>query len=165
MVLESSHSLDPEVRVYSFIPSLHSGLTKEEVSVILITLLEKAMCSPRSKSLLLMSFSFFAILLTIFTVQIFVNRSNERNLKADAPLLLEKPVAERKDSTSRYWNDRVDVQPRWSHFLQSPEEALPERRAKPQNEPVFWEEVQEDLALIIGKKFPELKLSQGICKS
>jgi hypothetical protein len=118
------------------------------------------MCFPRSKSLLLTAFSFFTILLTIFTVQIFVNRSNERTLKAAAPLPLERPVLEPKESTSRYWNDRVDVQPRRSHFLQSPEEALPERRAKPQNEPVFWEEVQEDLAVIIRENFPELKLSQ-----
>ena len=107
-----------------------------------------------------MALPFFTILLTIFTVQIFDNRSNERSLKAAAPLPLERPLVEREESTSRYWRDRRDVQPRWSYFLQSPEEALTERRAKPQNEPVFWEEVQEDLTAIIREKFPELKLSQ-----
>jgi hypothetical protein len=124
-----------------------------------MSLLEKTMCSPRSKSLLLMAFSFFTILLAIFTVQIFDNRSNERSLKAAAPLPLERPLVEREESTSHYWRDRRDVQPRWSHFLQSPEETLPEWKAKPQNEPVFWDEVQEDLTAIIREKFPELKLS------
>ena len=123
-------------------------------------LLEKTMCFPRSKSFLLIAFSFFTILLTIFTVQIFVNRSNERSLKVAAPLLLDRPVLEPKESTSCYWRDRRDVQPRWSHFLQSPEEGLPEWRTKPQNEPVFWDEVQEDLTVTIREKFPELKLSQ-----
>ena len=118
------------------------------------------MGSSHSKFLLLISFFFFAILLTIFTVQLFDNRSNERSIKAEVPLPLENPVPERKDSTSRYWRDRLDVQPRWSHFVQSPEEALLERRAKSQNEPVFWEEFQEDLTVIIREKFPELKLSQ-----
>jgi methyl-accepting chemotaxis protein len=89
-----------------------------------------------------------------------VNRSNERSLKADAPLLLENPATERKASTFHYWKDRFDVQPRWNHFLQSPEEALPERRGKPQNESIFWEEVQEDLTVIIREKLPELNLSQ-----
>jgi len=132
----------------------------EEVFVILMLPFEKTMCFLRSKSFLLMAFSFFTILLTIFTVQIFVNRSNETSSKAAAPLPLERPVLERKESTSRYSRDLRDVQPRWSHFLQSPEEALPERRAKPQNEPFFWEEVQEGLTVIIREKFPELKLSQ-----
>ena len=158
MISESSHFPGPEEWVHPFI--VFRWLTKEEIFVILMSLLEKTMCSPRSKSLLLMAFSFFTILLTIFTVHIFVNRSNERSLEAAASLPLERPVLERKEPTSRYWRDRRDIQPRWSHFLQSPEEALPERRAKPQNESIFWEEVQEDLTAIIREKFPELKLSQ-----
>ena len=108
-----------------------------------------------------MALPFFTILLTIFTVQIFDNRSNETSSKAAAPLPLERRVLERKESTSHYWRDLRDVRPRWSDFLQSPEEALSERRAKPKNEPAFWDEVQEDLTVIIQEKFPELKPSQG----
>jgi hypothetical protein len=89
-----------------------------------------------------------------------VNRSNERSLKAAAPLPPEKPVAERKESTSHYLKDQLDVQPRWNHLLQPPEEVLSEKRLNRRNDQIFWEEVQEDLALIIGEKFPELKLSQ-----
>jgi hypothetical protein len=159
MISESSHSPGPEEWVHPFI--VFRWLTKEEIFVILMSLLEKTMCFPRSKPFLLIAFSFFTILLAIFTVQIFDNRSNERSLKAAAPLPFERPVLERKESTSRYWRDRRDVQPRWSHFLQSPEEALTERRAKPQNESIFWEEVQEDLTAIIREKFPDLKLSQS----
>ena len=118
------------------------------------------MCFPRSKFFLFIAFSFFTILLIIFTVQVFVNRSNERSLEVAAPLFFEKPVLEPKESTSPNWRDPRGTQPRWSHSLQSREEALLERRATPQNEFVLWEEVQEDLALTIREKFPELKVSQ-----
>jgi hypothetical protein len=115
---------------------------------------------PRSKFLLLISFFFFTILLAIFTVQIFEDRSHERSSKGDGPLPLENPVPERRESTFYDRKDRLGVEPRWNHFLQSPEEVLSERRWTPRNDVVLWEEIQEDLALIIEEKFPELRLSK-----
>jgi hypothetical protein len=98
--------------------------------------------------------------LTIFTVQFFKNRSNERSLKADAPLSLKNPVPERTESLSLILGGKPGIDLRWNHFLQPPEEVLSEKRLNPRNDQIFWEEVQEDLALVIKDKFPELMLSQ-----
>lgn len=75
-------------------------------------------------------------------------------------MTLKNPIPERIASTSHYWKGRLDVQPRWNHFLQSPEELLSETRWKPRNDAIFWKEFQQDLASIIEEKFPALVLSR-----
>jgi hypothetical protein len=52
------------------------------------------------------------------------------------------------------------IDPRGNPFLRPPGEVLSEKRLNPRNDQILWEEVQEDLALTMGEKFPELKLSQ-----
>jgi len=70
-------------------------------------------------------------------------------------------VPERIELTPPFFSrGNPSIHPRGNPLLWPPEEVLSERRLNPRNGQILWEEVQEDLALIIGEKFPELKLSQ-----
>jgi len=126
--------------------------------------MEKMMRCLRSKPLLFISASFLATLLITFTVQLLLHpstdRSDEKVSKTEAPLPAQNPMSEPKDSMSFDWRDQPSVRPQRSLCAESPQETLTHSREKPQNEYLFWDEVQKDLAWIIREKFPELRLSQ-----
>jgi hypothetical protein len=116
--------------------------------------------SPRSRIFLIILSSFLIILLATFSIQFFGNRSDNISSKIHTSPTLKIPAPERIESPSSFLRATPGIDLRWNHFLQPPEEVLSEKRLNPRNDQIFWEEVQEDLALIIGEKFPEMKLSQ-----
>jgi hypothetical protein len=70
-------------------------------------------------------------------------------------------VRERTELTSSFVSrGHPGINPRGNSFILPPGEVLSEKGLNPRNGEISWEEVQEDLALIIVEKFPELKLSQ-----
>lgn len=118
------------------------------------------MSSPSSKiSFTILSF-FLIILLVIFSIRILGNRSDNLSSKIHSPSILKIPAPERIESPSLFLKGKPSIDLRWNHFVQPPGEVLSEKRLNPRNDPIFWEEVREDLALIIEDKFPELILSQ-----
>ena len=119
------------------------------------------MSSKRSKVFLILLPSFLIILLLIVSIEFFADRSDNISLKIHSPSTLKIPAPEQIESPSLFLKGKPPIDPRWNHFLQPSEKVLSERRLNPRNDPLFWEEVQEDMALIIEEKFPELKLSQG----
>lgn len=118
------------------------------------------MSIPRSKIFLIILSSFLIILLVTFSIRIFGNRSDNISSKIHTPSTLKIPAPERIDSPSPFLRATPGIDLERNHFLQPPEEVLSEKRLNPRNDHIFWEELQEDLALIIREKFPELKLSQ-----
>ncbi len=122
------------------------------------------MCSPRLKSLLLVGASCLTILFIIFNVRLSVNRSNdrpdERTSKAEAPPLILNSAPEPKEGRSHDLKNRLHIQPQRSLFTESLQEIPPIAEEKPQDAYLFWDRVQEDLALIIRDKFSEWRLSQ-----
>ena len=118
------------------------------------------MSSPPSRVFLIILSSFLIFLLVTFSIQIFGNRSDHISSKVHTPSTLKIPAPERIESPSPFIRATPGIDLRGNHFLRPPEEVLSEKRLNPRNDPISWEEVQEELALIIGEKFPELKLSQ-----
>jgi len=113
-----------------------------------------------SRVFLIILSSFLIVLLVTFSIQILGNRSDHIISKVHTPSTLKIPAPERIESPSPFIRATPGIDLRGNHFLRPPEEVLSEKRLNPRNDPISWEEVQEDLALIIGEKFPELKLSQ-----
>lgn len=119
------------------------------------------MSSPGSRVFLIILSSFLIIFLVTFSIQIFENRSGNISSKIHTPSTLKIPVPEQIELTSSFFSrGNPGIHPRGNPFLWPPGEVPSEKRLNPRNGQLFWEEVQEDLALIIGEKFPELKLSQ-----
>ena len=118
------------------------------------------MSSLGSRVFLIIFSSFLIILLVTFSIQIFGNRSDNISSKIHSPSTLKIPAPERIELTSSFSRGNSGIDPKGNPFLWSPGEVLSEERLNPRNGQIFWEEVQEDLALIIGEKFPELKLTQ-----
>ena len=116
---------------------------------------------PRSTSLLFALSSFSIILLVILFIQFFENRVPDRTAKAYSPPTLRSPVTNQEEATLRYGKDRPDSIPQWNYLSRYPKEVPFESKTNPKTDPLFWEEVLEDLALIIEEKYPELKLSRG----
>lgn len=118
------------------------------------------MSSPHSKIFLtILSFSLI-ILSAIFSIRIFGNRSDTLSSTIHNPSTLKIPAPERLESPSLLLRGNPGIDLLRNHFLQPPGEVLSDKTINPRNDPILWEEVREDLALIIEEKFPELILSQ-----
>jgi hypothetical protein len=116
--------------------------------------------SPRSRVFLIIFSSFLIILLVTFSIQIFGNRSDNISSKIHSPSTLKIPAPERIELTSSFSRGNSGIDPKGNPFLWPPGEVLSEERLNPRDGQIFWEEVQEDMTVIIREKFPELKLSR-----
>lgn len=118
------------------------------------------MPSRRSNLLLIFLPSLSILLLAIFLALFFGTQSQENIPKPHQRFVLKTPPMEEKQTTRKFWNDQPNLAPQLGYFLRSPEEVLSETIANPRSNDILWEEVQEDLVLMIKEKFPELKLSK-----
>ena len=121
---------------------------------------EEHMPSRRSNFLFIFLSSLSIFLLVIFLISFIGTQSQERTPRAHQRLALKTQSMEQNEATSKFRKDQSDSAPQLGYFLQSPEEVLSEIKTNPKTDHFFWKEVQEDLALIIKEKFPELKLSE-----